>query len=304
MQLKTWGRQWLRHNWPARPAHAPRSHRAAVVVVNFNTAELLSHLLFSLFRILDREQLARVVVVDNASTDLSKPLLVALRDAGLVDVLLNEHQQYHGPGLNQGMDHLAAIRQSGAASATDFDYVWILDSDTVVLRPDALRASVAFLEAQRAALIGQHQPHKGMPEGYAHVSALLVDPVQVWRRGIAPFEEAGTPAEALQISLRRRGGAIRDFPCRSHNYILHLGRGTLAQIKETQDQSNRYYGWAAQHSQTHFHGNPDGAQIHQQFLAAFRAEVPELNPQSLTAACQRAERVRLNLPAPPPHAAA
>ena len=293
MKLNTWARQWLRRTWPGRPGRAPQDRRAAIIIVNFNTGELLSHLLFSIFRVLDRRQLARVVVVDNASTDLSRPLLEALRAAGLVDVLFNATQRYHGPALNQAMDHLA--------TEPDVDYVWVLDSDTVVLRADALHDAVAFLAAHQASLVGQLHAHKAIPEGYAHVSSLLLDPVKVWRRGLAPFEEAGTPAKALQISLRRRGLVVRDFPFRSHNYILHLGRGTLAQIKEAQNQDNRYFKWASEHSQPHYHGNAEGARIHEEFLNVFRAEVPQLSPAALVAACQRRGAVQLNLPPPAEH---
>jgi len=298
MKLKTWGRQWLRRNWPSRSDQTPRSNRAAIAIVNFNTGDLLSHLLFSIFRVLDRQQLARVVVVDNASTDFSKTFLDHLRKAGLIDVLFNDTQRYHGPALNQAMTYLAGLRRQGLTPSQIFDYVWILDSDTVVLRPDVLKDAVACTEQHRAGLIGEHQPHKALPEGYAHVSSILVDPEKVWRRSIAPFEESGAPAKELQISLRKQGIVVHDFPFRRHNYILHLGRGTLARIKESRNEKNRYHQWASEHFHPHFHGNHDGAQIHRQFLEVFYTEVPTFSGEALTAACQRTKPLRLTLPAP------
>src|SRR5487761_1122984 len=97
--------RWLRRDWPRRPptarVHCPTALNVAIVTVNYNTAEHLAHLVFSLFRVLGRDQFQRVVVVDNGSTDGSVELLGALADAGLIEVIFNRRQRYHGPALNQ-----------------------------------------------------------------------------------------------------------------------------------------------------------------------------------------------------------
>jgi glycosyltransferase involved in cell wall biosynthesis len=291
MKLQTWARQWLRRDWPDRNAPRPQSAKVAIVVVNYNTGKLLSQLLFSIFRVLDRRQIGRVVLVDNASTDDSGPILRSLRDAGLVDVLFNPVQRYHGPALNQAMDHLATEHKRAPPAAPPFGYVWILDSDTVVIRPEAIEHPVEALMKSGAGIAGESQPCRGLPEGYAHISSLLLDPRKVWRRGIVPFENRGAPARAFQRSLRSRGVPICDFPYRSSDYVLHLGRGTLRQIKESGDNANRYYGWGSNHCESHYHGNPRGPAMHQNFLRVFNAEVPDLTPEALTSACQREERV-------------
>lgn len=291
MKLATWARQWFRREWPDRNGVKPPSGKTAIAIVNFNTAKLVSHLLFSIFRVLDRNQIARVMVVDNASTDESGPLLRSLHEAGLIDVLFNRRQRYHGPALNQAMERLADECRKAPPDAPPFEQVWILDSDTIVLRPDAIEHAVEALRKRGAGIAGELQPCKGLPEGYAHISSLLLDPQKVWRRGIAPFENSGVPAKAFHRSLRQRGMPVCDFPFRSADYVLHLGRGTLRQIRETGDKANQYYDWASHHFETLYHGNPRGPLIHRNFLRAFDAEIPDLTPEALISACQRVGRV-------------
>jgi hypothetical protein len=308
IRLKAAPAKWLRPDWPRRHAlgafatddafRGPSgSGNVAIVAVNYNTAEHLAHLLFSLFRILGRDQFCRVVVVDNASTDASVELLTALRDAGLVDAILNRRQRYHGPALNQAMNHLTRLARRTSAAADrgqPIDYTWVLDSDTVVLRADSVQDAVRAAVATRAGLLGQVQ-YQEMPEGYAHVSSVLIDPARVWRRRIAPFYESGTPAEGLHASLRRAGVPIVDFPYRSANYVLHLGSRTLRSIRRQADAVNRYYDWACDGELFSFHDNPAGQAIYDRFLGAFREEVPSLDPARLVAACSAGPLLDLGL---------
>lgn len=291
MKLRTLPMMLFRRNWPSWPGQAAPGDRVAIAIVNFNTAGLLAHLLFSVFRVLPREQVARVLVVDNASTDLSPALLRCMRAAGLIDVLFNRAQRYHGPALNQAMQHLAAERRNAMPGARPYDYVWILDSDTIVLRADAIGHALAALRENQAGAVGQLQPCRGLPEGYAHISSLLLDPQKVWRRSVVPFENSGTPAKAFQLSLKRRRIPVSHFPFRSANYVLHVSRGTLRQIKETEDRTNRYYDWAVGHFEPGYHGYPHGPVLHENFLRVFGDAVPKLTPEALSSACQRVERV-------------
>src|SRR3954453_3888770 len=89
--------------WPPSAGSSPAGNRVAIVVVNYQTPALVSHLLFSLYRILGADQFACLVVVDNASTDGSREMLGVLHDAGLVQLTANGRQRYHGPGLNQAL---------------------------------------------------------------------------------------------------------------------------------------------------------------------------------------------------------
>ncbi|HJT36203.1 MAG TPA: glycosyltransferase [Pirellulales bacterium] len=282
--------RWLRRDWPKNRAPFPDAANVAIVTVNYNTAEHIAHLLFSLFRVLGRDQFRRVVVVDNGSTDGSVELLKALAQAGLIEVILNRRQRYHGPALNQAMSYLA--RQARHSPEAAADYIWVLDSDTIVLRPDGVRDAVERARATGAGLLGQVQYHE-MPEGYAHISSLLLDPARVWRRSIAPFYESGTPAEGVHASLRKRGVPIVDFPYRDDNYVLHLGSRTLRTIRQRDDAVNRYYGWACDGNLFSFHDNPAGQVIYDAFTEIFRREVETLDPPSLLAACSKRSPIEI-----------
>ncbi len=82
-----------RREWPHRRPLGEDA-RVGVCFVSYNTAELTAQLLFSLFRVLGREQLAAVVAVDNASTDGSVELLRAFSRAGHIDLIENREQRY------------------------------------------------------------------------------------------------------------------------------------------------------------------------------------------------------------------
>src|SRR5436190_13832890 len=102
-----------RTTWPRIPDHVDGGRpRLGIVVVNFNTARLISQLLFSLYRILGRSEFTTVVVVDNGSTDGSREILESLWEAQLIHLVANDEQQYHGPGLNQGISWLAKRQES------------------------------------------------------------------------------------------------------------------------------------------------------------------------------------------------
>jgi glycosyltransferase involved in cell wall biosynthesis len=108
----------------------------------------MAQLIYSLYRAL-RPPAFRLVVVDNGSSDGSAELLSAVAAAGLCHLISNPGNRYHGPALNQGVSSLAEAAQrdgEGPAGA-----VWLLDSDCVVLRPDAPLGG----DASRPGLLGQ-----------------------------------------------------------------------------------------------------------------------------------------------------
>jgi glycosyltransferase involved in cell wall biosynthesis len=278
--------------WPHRSPDPPETPSVAVVTVSFNTARLLANLLFSLRRVLAQDALAHIVVVENGSTDGTVDVVRGLAERGLITLVTNDRRPYHGPGLNRG---LAEIATRVAAGEWAVDYVWVLDSDALVLRADALAASLDVLRATDGALLGQVQFDQDdiLPEGYAHVSANLIDPRRAWRHGIRPFAEHGSPGVFMQRSLRRAGERVIDFPYYEHEYLLHLGRGTLRRIAESGQDDHRYFGWAAglPDSHSHFHGNPNGADRLAAFDRQFEAELPDLTSGALADALVRSERV-------------
>ncbi len=253
------------------------------MVVNYNTRRLIAQLIYSLYRAL-RPPAFRLVVVDNGSSDGSAELLSAVAAAGLCHLISNPGNGYHGPGLNQGVSYLAqAAQRDGEAPAGS---VWLLDSDCVVLRPDALSAPSAVMHETGAALVGQRGYGPSDEDRWLGLHSLLIDPAQVWQPTIEPFHEDGSPSEALQRSCARAGLLAVEFPYTSGGYIVHLGRGSLREVAAVEDRTNRYYQWATTHNEPHFALEADAPAAYAAFQAAFGRDVPILDPANLIQACR------------------
>jgi glycosyltransferase involved in cell wall biosynthesis len=284
---------WRRVEWPARQLADPRgTPRVAVVTVNSNTREFVARLLFSLYRTLPRGSVQTIVVVDNASTDGSVELLRDLAAARLIHLIENAQQRYHGPALNQAFSYLAWARHEQSPAAVD--YVWILDSDVIVLRPDALARPLARLRAAQAALVGQFE-HVTVAQGYAELWSLLVDPALIWRLELPPFGEDGAPAKRLQVALRILGLPILSFPYCRDDYILHAGGGALLAIAAGGFVGNRYFDWAQVWQELLLSRFGEGRRgvLHRRFEASFREDIRVLTGASLVRACSVPARVRV-----------
>jgi Glycosyl transferase family 2 len=260
-------------------------------VLNLNGREYLDSCVASLeAQVYPRERF-EIVVVDNGSTDGSVEVLDALAGAGLIHLIRNPSQRYHGPALSQGVSWLAE-RQHEVDPADRLDYIWVVDSDVVVLRSDTVVDAVAALKAAGAAAVGQrvlddvHTRLLRHSRAMLHPSSLLFDPALLWRPPIPPFVEAGAPALALQFAADEQGLRLLDFPFVEQGYLVHLGRGTLREIAHTKDSVNRYYRWATGHRDYHFGDHPHGAELYGRFGELFRTEVGEVSPERLVAACQ------------------
>lgn len=287
----------MRSNWPPSPSFPDSSPRVnvAVVIVNWNTRDLLAALLFSLCRIVGREQITRIVVVDNNSTDGSRLLLKSLADEGLIDVVFNNDQRYHGPGLNDGIRFLERLQRNPIRPEDATDYIWVLDSDVIVLRDDVINDAIAAMRSSNSALCGQFQTDS-MSEGYADISSIIFDPLKIWRRGFSPFEEHGVPGLAMQRSLIRQRVNRFDFPFRARGYLIHFGRGTLRIVREKQDRSNKYFAWAADHWESHYGGDSNARYLYEEFQTVFAKEVPDLSLKSFAEVCLLPQRIRLRRP--------
>jgi glycosyltransferase involved in cell wall biosynthesis len=271
--------------WPAR-SQGGGGESVAIVVANFNTRRLIAQLVFSLYRLLGSDQFCKLVIVDNGSSDGSRELLGALHRARLVHLIRNRTQRYHGPALTQGVSWLA--RAGG-----DVDYVWVVDSDVIVLRSDTVRDALAAMRAFDAAAVGQKLGDPGYNRLLRRNSemldpcSLMFDPHRIWRSPIPPFLEDGAPASALVLAADAEGLRLVDFPFVEAEYLLHLGRGTLAEIACSGDAANRYYEWALGHNEPHFGGHERGADLYGAFCDVFEAEVGELTPKNLVQAIRR-----------------
>jgi glycosyltransferase involved in cell wall biosynthesis len=289
-----------RTTWPRTPDQGDGTPPGlGIVVVNFNTARLISQLLFSLYRILGRSEFASVVVVDNGSTDGSREILEALAATQLIHLVANVDQQYHGPALTQGISWLAE-RQGSAAPSERIRYVWTLDSDVVVLRRETARDAVRAFEGTGAAAVGQSQDNpvtsRAMRNNPTMLSpfSLILDPAQIWQPSIPPFVEDGAPATAMQVAADADDLRLVSFPFVEDGYLIHLGRGTLRGIAEARDTTNRYYEWAAGHNEPYYMGQEGAPSLYQRFCEVFDDEVGELTPENVTAACGASDLLSLH----------
>ncbi|HEY5297445.1 MAG TPA: glycosyltransferase [Verrucomicrobiae bacterium] len=284
---------WLRLNWPEQKQQNS-AKKIALICVNFNTAKYISYLLFSLCRIVGRDKFGEIVIVDNNSTDGSRQILRAMQDAGLITLIANERQQYHGPGLNQAMRHLASVARMNVESSPD--YVLILDSDVIVLRPTLVDDLLSVAVKKSAGLTGEIEDFEYIEAGYAHISSVLIDPKQVWRRGITPFEHHGVPDLEFQRDLVRRRIFRQNFPMRSELYVLHLWNGTLRTIRDSGLRDNKFFRYASTFTDRNSEDVPQGKYVLDEFLAAFNSEVAELTPSSIVNACLRKAEINLKRP--------
>lgn len=129
--------------------------------------------------------------------------------------------------LNQAFDALS--RAQRADTGPTIDAIWVLDSDCVVLRPDALTQALDAMTTTGAAIVGQPVWDE-WNRGTFGLHALLIDPAQVWRDPIAPFAEDGEPSRRLKESCIEAELTMTPFGFTADGYIVHLGHGTLAQV--------------------------------------------------------------------------
>jgi glycosyltransferase involved in cell wall biosynthesis len=256
-------------HWPDRPV---TPGRVAVVTVSYNTRELTALLLWSLRRVLEWKSL-EVVVVDNGSNDGSAELLAKIDAAGGCRLIANAGNTMHGPALTQAMSFLAS-RGSELPQ-----WVWVLDSDVVISRSDALEKAVNRAEETDAAIVGESwwDPW-GETDSFLAYS-LLIDPVRVWRDGIEPFADGGDPVSGLLQSAKAQGEPLSEFPFVRSRFVIHRGRSSLSAVWESDDTAHPSYDWARDHHEPHFGLVENAAAMHDELMRAFRADVGPLDDQ-------------------------
>ena len=140
------------------PEDGASRENVTALTVSYNTRELTAFLLWSLRTIVSWPEL-EIVVVDNGSRDRSAQLLAEAGRDGVCTLLANHGNRHHGPGLNQGISYLAS--RPGPRP----EWIWIVDSDVVAARPDALSAAAATAREHSAALVGEPQHDQWHPTG-------------------------------------------------------------------------------------------------------------------------------------------
>jgi glycosyltransferase involved in cell wall biosynthesis len=253
----------------------------AALTVSYNTRELTAFLLWSLHTIVSWPEL-EIVVVDNGSRDGSAQLLAGAERGGACTLLANQGNRHHGPGLNQGISYLAA--RSGPRP----EWIWILDSDVVAARSDALSAAVATAREHSAALAGEPQHDQWHANGRFGMYSLLMDPAVAWQPEIGPFSDGGDPSLGLLVSAARLGIPMTPFPFTATGHVVHRGRGSLAAVHAAGDRSHPFYQWSEDHRAPHFAGVPGADQRYHVLLREFRKQTGSLTGASLAAACRRA----------------
>ena len=136
--------------------------RILITIVNYNTAELLSHLLYSLYRVIGHRPLRMcdILVIDNNSSDLSVPIIKAMQRNKLIRSIINKEQLYHARGLNQGLE--IALKEN-------YDIFWALDSDIVILRTRILRDAINSFENHKLDMMAQDNDI-----GDLHISCMML----------------------------------------------------------------------------------------------------------------------------------
>jgi len=265
--------------------------RPAVVTASYRDLSQLVQLLVTLRRVPPPNALHSVLVVDAGADEDEdeRAVLRALAEEGIIRHLEQDRRTGHGAALNAG---ISAVGDSVRAGEIAPAYVWVLDSDVLVLRSDAIAAASAAMKGERVALLGQlQQDELSEMGGYAHVSSILLNPRLVWRRSVPAFFDDGTPGVPQQRHLRKRGLPVRDFPFYRDRYLLHLGQGALRGIADRHETDHPLYGWAVESYEIHYHDNPEGAEIHARLKGLIDREVPELKPSVVVRACSRTQRI-------------
>ena len=268
--------------WPSTDSSIAPSG-VVVVTVNYNTKRLVSMLLWSLYRFLGSE-LRSVVVVDNGSSDGSTEVLQACARADLCELIPNGANRYHGPAISQALSHCAS-RATGARG--DRPWLWLLDSDCVVARPDAATAAMSAARASGAALLGEAAWNPWHEDVRLCGYSLLIDPARAWRPEIGPFLDGGDPVGDFEQSCRRVQVPMAAFPFTANGFIVHLGRGTLAGVYERREVSNVFFGWAEGHHAPHFQQVSEAPARYSALLEEFAEAAGNLGPEQLVSACRR-----------------
>lgn len=271
--------------WP--PAQSEAAAGVVIATVNYNTKELIAQLLWSVYRFLG-DTVQSVVIVDNGSTDGSVELLQEVAAAGLCELIINRQNRHHGPALSQALSHLAQRQQS---PLNGHPWIWLLDSDCLLARADTATAAIDAANAANAALVGEAYWNRWNDRYQFSGFSLLLDPAQAWRAEIGPIPDGGDPIGEFEQACRAHGVPGLSFPFTQDGYLIHLGRSTLAAVRQRAETANPLYEWALDHHEPHFQEVTEAQSRHAVLVSEFNAQVPTLDAEVLIRACQGTRNV-------------
>ena len=269
--------------WPATASSEPPTG-VIVVSTNYNTKELIAHLLWSLYHFLG-DELHSVLIVDNGSTDGSVEVLQAVAGAGLCELIINQENRQHGPALSQAITHLAQAQQGQSAA---HPWLWLLDSDCLIARCDAATRAIMAAREARAAVVGEsywnrwHNTHRFA--GYS----FLLDPAQVWQPTIGVIPDGGDPIGDFGQACHAHGTPMLSFPFTQEGYLIHRGRSTLATVRQRGESANPLYEWARDHHEPHFQEVAGARERYAALIDEFNQQVGDDSADALIRACRAA----------------
>ena len=190
------------------------------IIVESNTLDLTRHCLNSLQA---HYPALPMILVDNASNDGSREMVVDTVKQHRSTAILNEKNVGHGPGMHQAL----MICETSKAL--------LLDSDCIVLSGYWLEMMLlenAYLVGKQVNIdYGGIIRKRGDP--YIHPACALID-VTLYRT-LPPFNHHGMPCMLNERDARKRGYRLASFNVDS--YVYHLWAGTRRRY------ANRIDGW-------------------------------------------------------------
>lgn len=239
--------------------------RASIIIVNWNTRELLSRCLASIYAHPPARDL-EVIVVDNASSDGSAAMI--REDFPQVTLLVNEHNAGFAAANNRG------IRQSSGTS------VLLLNSDTEV-RAGALETLLQFMEANpRAGAAGARllNPDGSLQHSCSPLPTLLREGMHLFhldyqqRRAMRAWDVAAPrPVDVLLgacLLLRRE--AIDQVGLMDEYYFMYSEE--VDYCRRLQDAGWILY-WVPQAEVVHYGGQSTRQAATEMFLRLYAAKL-------------------------------
>ena len=111
------------------------------------------------------------------------------------------------------------------------------------------------------------------------------DPKQIWRQGVPPFQESGSPSGRLEDYVLANGGTAATFGFSWRGDVLHLNSATSQQLLRMGKDRNPYAKWIdglkgrEGSPEYDFEAVAGAAESYSRFLETYRAQAEALHPE-------------------------